>query len=136
MLLQTTMHEIGRGTTLHPNPKPTCLYICVLQTTMHEIGLGTTGLNTVTGTARNPHDPWRHTGGSSSGTGALLAAGVVPIGVGERGEGRFDSFLQIVFWPLLAPGWCPLVWMSAAELALPHWPGGVLIEWRDVFLEG
>ncbi len=49
----------------------------------HELGLGTTGLNNVHGTPRNPHDVWRHTGGSSSGSAALVAAGVCPFAVGE-----------------------------------------------------
>jgi hypothetical protein len=46
-------------------------------------GLGTTGLNTVTGTARNPHSTGHHTGGSSSGSAALVAAGICPFAVGE-----------------------------------------------------
>jgi hypothetical protein len=35
------------------------------------------------GTPRNPHDVARHTGGSSSGSAALVAAGICPIAVGE-----------------------------------------------------
>ncbi|GAB4823263.1 hypothetical protein N2152v2_010309 [Parachlorella kessleri] len=57
------------------------------KTNLHEIGLGTTGLNVVHGTPRNPHDVWRHTGGSSSGSAALVAAGICPIAVGTDGGG-------------------------------------------------
>ena len=54
---------------------------------MHEIGLGVTGLNLRTGTSLNPVDPSRHTGGSSSGSAALIAAGVCPLAIGEMGWG-------------------------------------------------
>ncbi|PSC68462.1 fatty acid amide hydrolase-like [Micractinium conductrix] len=57
------------------------------KTTLHEIGLGTTGLNLVTGTARNPHSPAHHTGGSSSGSAAVVAAGLCPFALGTDGGG-------------------------------------------------
>lgn len=57
------------------------------KTNMHEIGLGVTGLNATHGTARNPHDPARHTGGSSSGAAAAVAAGFCPMAVGADGGG-------------------------------------------------
>lgn len=47
-------------------------------------GLGTTGLNLLTGTARNPHSTAHHTGGSSSGCAAIVAAGLCPFALGER----------------------------------------------------
>eukprot|EP00887_Chlorella_sp_A99_P006764 scaffold3.g6764.t1 len=50
----------------------------------HEIGIGTTGLNTVTGTPRNPHNTAHHTGGSSSGSGGIVAAGICPIALACR----------------------------------------------------
>ena len=52
------------------------------KTSLHEIGLGITGLNCRTGTALNPHDPGHFTGGSSSGTAGVLAAGLCPIALG------------------------------------------------------
>ena len=61
--------------------------LCVGKASMHEIGLGTTGLNTVHDTPRNPHDPSRHTGGSSSGSAALVAAGLCAFAVGADGGG-------------------------------------------------
>jgi Asp-tRNA(Asn)/Glu-tRNA(Gln) amidotransferase A subunit family amidase len=47
-------------------------------TNMHELALGTLGNNPnrLHGTARNPYDPNRYTGGSSSGSAAAVAAGV------------------------------------------------------------
>ena len=54
---------------------------------MHEIGLGVTGLNPHHGAARNPHDPARATGGSSSGSAAIVGAGLCPLAVGADGGG-------------------------------------------------
>jgi Asp-tRNA(Asn)/Glu-tRNA(Gln) amidotransferase A subunit family amidase len=54
---------------------------------MHEIGLGVTGLNPHHGSARNPYDPARATGGSSSGPAACVAAGLGPVAVGADGGG-------------------------------------------------
>jgi Asp-tRNA(Asn)/Glu-tRNA(Gln) amidotransferase A subunit family amidase len=54
---------------------------------MHEIGLGVTGMNPHTGFTRNPWDPGRVSGGSSSGSGAAVGAGLVPIALGADGGG-------------------------------------------------
>ena len=54
---------------------------------MHEIGLGVTGLNPHHGAARNPYDPSRATGGSSSGSAAAVAMGLCPIAIGADGGG-------------------------------------------------
>ncbi|KAL3680967.1 hypothetical protein R1sor_023923 [Riccia sorocarpa] len=43
---------------------------------MNELGLGVTGHNAHYGVIRNPHDTGRHTGGSSAGSCALVAAGL------------------------------------------------------------
>ena len=43
---------------------------------MHEIALGLTGENACTGDVRNPHDPERQSGGSSSGSAVAVAAGI------------------------------------------------------------
>ncbi|HYX33495.1 MAG TPA: amidase [Oligoflexus sp.] len=56
-------------------------------TNMHEIGIGVTGANVHQGVARNPFDKKRHTGGSSSGSAAAVAAGLVPIAIGADGGG-------------------------------------------------
>ncbi len=54
---------------------------------MHEIGMGVTGLNPHHGAARNPYDPDRATGGSSSGPAAAVAAGICPLSIGADGGG-------------------------------------------------
>ena len=54
---------------------------------MHELGLGVTGLNPHHGTVRNPYNPSHHTGGSSSGPAAAVAAGLCPLAVGADGGG-------------------------------------------------
>lgn len=51
---------------------------------LHEVGVGMTGLNLAHGTARNPHDPARFCGGSSSGCAAAVAAGVCPFAIGAQ----------------------------------------------------
>ncbi len=57
------------------------------KTNMHEIGIGVTGHNTHFGTVRNPYNPAHHTGGSSSGPAAAVAAGLCPLAVGADGGG-------------------------------------------------
>jgi Asp-tRNA(Asn)/Glu-tRNA(Gln) amidotransferase A subunit family amidase len=61
--------------------------LLVGKTNMHEIGIGVTGLNTIHGTPRNPYAMDRHTGGSSSGSAAAVAAGLCPMAVGADGGG-------------------------------------------------
>jgi Asp-tRNA(Asn)/Glu-tRNA(Gln) amidotransferase A subunit family amidase len=48
----------------------------------HEFAYGPTGDVSATGPARNPHDPSRITGGSSSGPAAAVAAGHLPLALG------------------------------------------------------
>ncbi|HEX4725327.1 MAG TPA: amidase, partial [Pseudonocardiaceae bacterium] len=56
--------------------------VIVGKTHTHQFAYGPTGDVAHTGPARNPHDPSRMTGGSSSGSGAAVAAGLVPAAVG------------------------------------------------------
>lgn len=51
--------------------------IIVGKTTMHELGLGTSGVSLPFGTPRNPYDPTRYPGGSSSGSAVAVASGYV-----------------------------------------------------------
>ncbi len=52
------------------------------KTQMHEFAYGLTGENPFYGDCVNPLDPTRTTGGSSSGSAAAVAAGIVPFSVG------------------------------------------------------
>ncbi|KAK5657025.1 hypothetical protein OQA88_3550 [Cercophora sp. LCS_1] len=53
----------------------------------HEIGMDTTGCNVVTGTATNWYSKSYYPGGSSSGAGSALCAGIVPIAIGTDAGG-------------------------------------------------
>ncbi|KQM54027.1 MULTISPECIES: amidase [unclassified Pseudomonas] len=52
------------------------------KTRLHELAFGTTGINHWTGTAPNPRFPGRIPGGSSSGSAAAVAAGLVDFSLG------------------------------------------------------
>lgn len=57
------------------------------KTNMHEIGINPNGYNDTYGTVRNPYDPSCDPGGSSSGSAASVAAGIVPAAIGADGGG-------------------------------------------------
>jgi len=69
--------------------------VVVAKTHTHEFGYGPTGDVAVQGPCHNPHDPQRITGGSSSGSAALVAGGLVPLAVGTDtgGSGRIPAAL-------------------------------------------
>jgi Asp-tRNA(Asn)/Glu-tRNA(Gln) amidotransferase A subunit family amidase len=54
---------------------------------MHEIGINPIGFNAHYGVVRNPYDPSRYPGGSSSGSAAAAAAGLCPVAIGADGGG-------------------------------------------------
>lgn len=56
--------------------------IFIAKSSMDELGMGGTNLNAYTGKVNNPYDLSRITGGSSGGSAALVAAGIVPLSIG------------------------------------------------------
>lgn len=92
--------------------------LLVGKTNTHEIALGITGINPHTGPVRNPHDPTRITGGSSSGSAAAVAAGMVlgALGTDTGGSIRIPSALcgvvgfKPTFGRVSTRGVLPLSW--------------------------
>jgi Asp-tRNA(Asn)/Glu-tRNA(Gln) amidotransferase A subunit family amidase len=88
---------------------------------MHELGLGVTGLNPHHGSARNPYDPARATGGSSSGSAVSVASGLAPAAIGCDGGGSIripaslcGAFgLKATFGRVSEVGVPPLCWSVA-----------------------
>ncbi|XP_076902869.1 fatty acid amide hydrolase-like [Bidens hawaiensis] len=64
-----------------------CGAILVGKTNMHELGAGTSGINPQYGASRNPYNPKRISGGSSSGSAAVVCAGLCPVALGVDGGG-------------------------------------------------
>jgi len=66
-----------------------CGAIIFGMTNMSELGLNTSGVNGHPrfGTPKNPYSLSRRTGGSSSGSGAAVAAGLAPVAIGADGGG-------------------------------------------------
>jgi aspartyl-tRNA(Asn)/glutamyl-tRNA(Gln) amidotransferase subunit A len=56
--------------------------VIIGKTQTHEFAYGPTSDRAATGPARNPRDTQRMTGGSSGGSGAAVAAGIVPVALG------------------------------------------------------
>ncbi len=88
---------------------------------MHEIGIGVTGLNPHHGVCRNPYNPDHHTGGSSSGSGSAVAAGLCPVAIGADGGGSVRipaalcgvAGLKATFGRVSEIGAYPLCWSVA-----------------------
>lgn len=64
-----------------------CGAVLVGKTNMHELGAGTSGINPHYGAARNPYNRNKIAGGSSSGSAAVVSAGLCPIALGVDGGG-------------------------------------------------
>ncbi|KAK3136216.1 hypothetical protein QOZ80_5BG0429840 [Eleusine coracana subsp. coracana] len=54
---------------------------------MHELGAGTSGINPHHGSTRNPYNAGKIAGGSSSGSAAVVCAGLCPVALGVDGGG-------------------------------------------------
>ena len=95
--------------------------LLVGKTNMHEIGIATNGENVHYGRIANPYDLDRDTGGSSNGSGAAVAAGIVPLALGADGGGsiRVPASLNGVvglkptFGRVSEAGAAPLCWSVA-----------------------
>lgn len=74
-------------------------------TSMTELGMTPNGANAKRVMPRNPHDPTRNAGGSSTGTGVAVATGLVPFGLGCDGGGsiRIPAAINGVFG--IKPTW-------------------------------
>lgn len=95
--------------------------ILVGKTNMHEIGISANGENVHHGRIANPYDLQRDPGGSSSGSGAAVAAGIVPVAMGADGGGSIRvpaSLCGVVglkptFGRVSEAGAAPLCWSVA-----------------------
>jgi aspartyl-tRNA(Asn)/glutamyl-tRNA(Gln) amidotransferase subunit A len=83
------------------------------KTNTSEFGYGPIGRNKIFATTRNPWDPARTTGGSSAGTAAAVAAGMVPIGLGSDGGGSIR----------IPAALCGVAGMKASWGRVPLYPG-------------
>ncbi|MEM6336327.1 MAG: amidase, partial [Bacteroidota bacterium] len=91
------------------------------KTVMHEYGMGVTGVNVRGGTARNPYAPGHMTGGSSSGSGAIVASGLCPVALGADAGGSIripaalcgQFGLKPTFGRISSFGEAPLAWSTA-----------------------
>lgn len=57
------------------------------KTNLHELGVSPIGINMHYGIVRNPHSPEHFAGGSSSGSAAVVAAGLCPFAIGKPSPG-------------------------------------------------
>lgn len=88
---------------------------------MHEVGIGVTGINPHHGSARNPYDPLRITGGSSSGCAAVVGSGLCPAAIGADGGGSIRipaalcgvAGIKPTFGRVSEVGAAPLCWSLA-----------------------
>ncbi|XP_051140308.1 fatty acid amide hydrolase-like isoform X2 [Andrographis paniculata] len=87
-----------------------CGAMIVGKTNMHELGGGISGINPHYGAARNPYNRRKITGGSSSGSAAVVAAGLCPVALGVDGGGSVR----------LPAALCGVVGMKPTFACVPH----------------
>ncbi|MCK5671957.1 MAG: amidase [Spirochaetales bacterium] len=91
------------------------------KTNMHEIGIGVTGVNPHFGHVKNPYNPLCYSGGSSSGSAAVVASGLCPGAIGADGGGSIRipaalcgvTGLKSTFGRVSERGAAPLCWSVA-----------------------
>lgn len=73
--------------------------ILIGKANMHELAFGVTSNNPATGAVHNPYDPSKIPGGSSGGSAAAVAAGIVPLALGSdtAGSVRIPAALSGTF---------------------------------------
>src|SRR5437763_8300187 len=109
--------------------------VVIGKTNMHELAFGATNLISACGPAHNPWDPERITGGSSGGSGAAVAARVVPIALGTDTGGsiRIPSSLCGVFGLKPTHGRLPLDGVMPLATSLDC-PGPIAANAEDLAL--
>ena len=83
--------------------------ILIGKTNLHELGVSPLGLNMHYGVPRNPHNPDCFCGGSSSGSAAVVAAGLCPFAIGVSLDCRIAlhlwlECLQLILFHLASAG--------------------------------
>lgn len=111
--------------------------VIIGKTNQHELAAGGTNLVSACGRTGNPWDPSRMTGGSSGGSGAAVAAGVVPWALGSDTGGsiRIPSSMCGTFGLKPTTGLLPLVGLLplAPSLDCPGPMAGTLEDMRTLF---
>jgi aspartyl-tRNA(Asn)/glutamyl-tRNA(Gln) amidotransferase subunit A len=86
--------------------------ILIGRTTTTEFGWKASSTSPLHGVARNPWDPSRTTGGSSSGSAAAVAAGMVPFSLGSDGGGSVR----------IPASFCGIFALKGSFGRIPTWP--------------
>jgi aspartyl-tRNA(Asn)/glutamyl-tRNA(Gln) amidotransferase subunit A len=89
--------------------------VIIGKTTTPEFGWKGTGISPLTGTTRNPWNPARHSGGSSAGSAATVAARAVPIAIGTDAGGSIR----------IPAAFCGIPGFKPTLGHIPVWPGTV-----------
>lgn len=99
--------------------------VCVGKTNTPELGLIPTTEPDLRGPSRNPHDPTRSTGGSSGGSAAAVASGMVPVGHANDGGGSIR----------IPASECGLVGLKPSRGRIPQWPEAAEF-WAGLVMQG
>jgi aspartyl-tRNA(Asn)/glutamyl-tRNA(Gln) amidotransferase subunit A len=97
--------------------------VVVAYSNLHEWGVGTTSAITATGPIRNPWDSERVAGGSSGGSAAALAAGLVPAAIGTDAGGSIRIPASCCGVVGLKPTWgvVPMAgWVEGEDAPIDH----------------